>query len=141
MIVDGSSTASNEHETFQQLRAAPADSYSDADPKPLAAYAALTGTFAAVATLAEVTRRRRGQDLPERISAGDLALLAVATYKLSRLATKARVTSFARAPFTPTPAKLDRPRSPRSPEVKVCDGPSASWPSARIAWASGSRQG
>ena len=100
MIVDGSSTASNEHETFQQLRAAPADSYSDADPKPLAAYAALTGTFAAVVTLAEVTRRRRGQDLPERISAGDLALLAVATYKLSRLTTKARVTSFARAPFT-----------------------------------------
>ena len=38
--------------------------------------------------------------MPERIAPGDLARLAVATYKLTRLATKARVTSFARAPFT-----------------------------------------
>ena len=100
MIVDESPAARDAQETVPQLRAATADSYSDADPRPLAAYAALTGAFAGLITLSEVTRRRRGHDLPERISAGDLALLAVATYKLSRLMTKARVTSFARAPFT-----------------------------------------
>ena len=83
-----------------QLDAEPSGSYSGADPKPLGAYAALTGAFAGAVAGAEVVRRRRGRELPERIGPGDLALLAVATYKLSRLATKARVTSFARAPFT-----------------------------------------
>jgi len=83
-----------------QLDVAPADSYSGADPKPLGAYAVLTGMFAGAVAASEAIRRRRGGELPERIGAGDLALLAVATYKLSRLATKARVTSFARAPFT-----------------------------------------
>ena len=77
-----------------------ANSYSPDDPKPLAAYAGLTGAFAAAIAGSEVVRRKRGFELPERIAPGDLALLAVATYKLSRLATKARVTSFARAPFT-----------------------------------------
>jgi len=76
------------------------DAYSPDDPKPLAAYAGMTGAFAAAIAGSEVVRRKRGRDLPERIAPGDLALLAVATYKLSRLATKARVTSFARAPFT-----------------------------------------
>ena len=60
----------------------------------------MTGVFAGAVAASEVVRRRRGRELPERIGAGDLALMAVATYKLSRLATKARVTSFARAPFT-----------------------------------------
>jgi len=83
-----------------QCEAAPENSYSGAAPKPLAAYAALTGAFAGAVGVAELGRRRRGRDLPERIDPGDLALLAVATYKLSRLVTKARVTSFARAPFT-----------------------------------------
>ena len=44
--------------------------------------------------------RRRGQVLPERVSAADLALVAVATHKLSRLLAKDPVTSPLRAPFT-----------------------------------------
>jgi hypothetical protein len=44
--------------------------------------------------------RREGRDLPERVDAGDLVLLGVATHKLSRLIAKDRITAFARAPFT-----------------------------------------
>jgi Protein of unknown function (DUF1360) len=61
-------------------------------------YAALTGTFligtgAAVAALAQ---RRR---LPDHVSLGDIALLGVATYQISRTLTRDRVTAFLRAPF------------------------------------------
>jgi hypothetical protein len=77
-----------------------AASYSPADPKPLSAYAGITGVFAGAVACSEMRRRKSGPDLPDRIELGDLALLTVATYKLSRLVTKARVTSFARAPFT-----------------------------------------
>ena len=44
--------------------------------------------------------RRSGRDLPERVDAGDLVLVTVATHKASRLIAKDRVTSTARAPFT-----------------------------------------
>ena len=99
MSAAGASAASADRNVVQ-LDVAPGDSYSAADPKPLAGYATLTAAFAGAIATSEVLRRRRGQELPERIGPGDLALLAVATYKLSRLITKARVTSFARAPFT-----------------------------------------
>lgn len=51
--------------------------------------------FAAGTTLA---RRRR--KLPERIEFSDLLLMGVATHKISRLASKDRVTAPLRAPFT-----------------------------------------
>ena len=44
--------------------------------------------------------RRSGRELPERVGAGDLALLGTATHKLSRLIAKDKVTAVARAPFT-----------------------------------------
>ena len=47
-----------------------------------------------------VLLRRRGHVLPERLSLADLALLTVATHKLSRLLAKDPVTSPLRAPFT-----------------------------------------
>jgi uncharacterized protein DUF1360 len=80
--------------------ASPARGYSPGDPKPLASYAAVTGVFATAAGSYEALRRSRGWDLPERVGAGDIALMAVATYKLSRVVTKSKVTGFARAPFT-----------------------------------------
>ena len=74
--------------------------YSPEDPKPLAAYGVLTGVFGGGVLAYELRRRRRGWQLPDRVGAGDIVLLATATYKLSRMVTKDRVTSFARAPFT-----------------------------------------
>lgn len=38
-------------------------------------------------------------ELPERVEGRDLALIALASHKLSRLIAKAKVTSFLRAPF------------------------------------------
>lgn len=44
--------------------------------------------------------RRSDRELPERFEVGDLALVAVATHKLSRLVAKDPITSPLRAPFT-----------------------------------------
>lgn len=54
---------------------------------------------ALVAALSLVVRRRR-VPLPERVALRDVALLAVATHKLSRLVTKDSVMATVRAPFT-----------------------------------------
>ena len=47
-----------------------------------------------------VLARRSGRELPERVEAPDVLVAGVATYKLSRVISKDRVTAFARAPFT-----------------------------------------
>lgn len=74
--------------------------YAPGDERPLLDHAVLVGVYgAAVGGLSLVVRRRRSK-LPERISAADLALLSVATHKLSRLLTKDTVTAPFRAPFT-----------------------------------------
>lgn len=67
--------------------------------RPLAAYGVLTATFNAGLAAFLIAAERRGK-LPERYAPGDLALIAVGTFKLSRLITKDRVTSVLRAPFT-----------------------------------------
>ncbi len=67
---------------------------------PLGGYAVLTSTFLALASVFAGWLRRSGRELPERISAADLALLTTATHKVSRLIAKDRVTSAVRAPFT-----------------------------------------
>jgi hypothetical protein len=66
--------------------------------RPLGALLALTAAYGVAVAAGGMVVRRRG--LPERIGWRDLALASVATYKLSRLLTKAPVTSPLRAPFT-----------------------------------------
>jgi hypothetical protein len=68
--------------------------------RPLGGYAALTVTYAAATGAFAAWAQRSGREVPERIAPGDLALLATATHKLSRLIAKDRVTSAVRAPFT-----------------------------------------
>ncbi|WP_433087801.1 DUF1360 domain-containing protein [Dactylosporangium sp. CA-052675] len=70
------------------------------DERPLRGYAAVLGVFAAAAGAVAGAARLAGRELPERPAAGDVALLAVATHKLSRLITKDAITSPIRAPFT-----------------------------------------
>jgi Protein of unknown function (DUF1360) len=70
-----------------------------AQHRPLAAYGAIAAAFNALLGAGVLAARRRDR-LPERYGAGDLALLAGATAKLSRLLAKDRVTSVLRAPFT-----------------------------------------
>ena len=68
-------------------------------PRPLGGYATLLSGYTAGVGVLGWAIRRRGA-LPERIPAGDLALLTVATHKLSRLVAKDSVTAIVRAPFT-----------------------------------------
>jgi hypothetical protein len=59
----------------------------------LAVYAASVGGLLALA-------RAHGQELPDRYSVQDLTLGSIATHKLTRLLSRASVTSPLRAPFT-----------------------------------------
>ena len=68
--------------------------------RPLGGYAVLMALFGAAAGAFSAWFRRSGRKLPDRMSAGDLALVTVATHKASRLIAKDRVTSAVRAPFT-----------------------------------------
>jgi len=67
---------------------------------PLAAYATFAAIFHAAMAAAVASAKRSGRDLPERVHAGDIALIGIASYQLSRLIAKKKVTAFVRAPFT-----------------------------------------
>src|SRR4051812_11692693 len=67
--------------------------------RPLGAYAGLVAAFNLGVAGFVAAAERQGR-LPERYPPADLGLMAVATYKLSRLVAKDRVTSGVRAPFT-----------------------------------------
>jgi alpha-L-arabinofuranosidase len=67
--------------------------------RPLGAYTALIAAFNGLAAGGLLAAHRAGR-LPERFAASDLALAGVATYRLSRLIARDRVTSGLRAPFT-----------------------------------------
>ncbi|HZR99432.1 MAG TPA: DUF1360 domain-containing protein [Chloroflexota bacterium] len=68
--------------------------------RPLAAYGTLVGLFNLLFAAFLLVVRGSGRTLPQRIAPSDLALVGVATYKLSRLIAKDSVTSVVRAPFT-----------------------------------------
>ncbi|MFF9087575.1 DUF1360 domain-containing protein [Streptomyces sp. NPDC014991] len=74
--------------------------YDDQGEVPLAGYAALASVFAAGVGTFAVVARQRGVRLPEEVPPWDVALLGTATYKASRVLTRAKITSFLRAPFT-----------------------------------------
>jgi hypothetical protein len=74
--------------------------YSQGEERPLADYTRVMASYAAgVAGLSAVVRARR-RPLPERPTVGDVALVAIATAKVSRLISRDAVTSPLRAPFT-----------------------------------------
>jgi len=80
--------------------AGPFAGHSPGKERPLGGYAVLMGAFGAVAGGFGAWLARSGREVPERVGAGDLALVTVATHKASRLVAKDRVTSTLRAPFT-----------------------------------------
>ncbi len=73
--------------------------YGRQDP-PLGSYLGLIALFNALFGAFLLVARRAGRPVPNRIGAGDVLLLGVATHKLSRLLAKDRVLSGLRAPFT-----------------------------------------
>ncbi|WP_330351069.1 DUF1360 domain-containing protein [Streptomyces sp. NBC_00582] len=74
--------------------------YAAGHDRPLGGYLAAMAGFTAYTTAWATAARLRGRPLPDRPEPWDLVLTSVATFRLSRLLTKASVTSPLRAPFT-----------------------------------------
>ena len=82
----------------------------DGGEESLPSYAALMGVFNLILALFLLIARKTGRPIPERIEARDIALLGVATHKLSLLLAQDAITSPLRAPFT----ELKEKQSPKS---------------------------
>ena len=107
---------------------------------PLAAYATFAAVFHAAMAGAVATAKRSGRELPEQVQAGDVALIGTASFKLSRLISKQKVTAFVRAPFTELegrggPAELEE--RPRGSGVRRALGELLVCPYCLGLWASG----
>jgi hypothetical protein len=74
--------------------------YARGAERPLSGYLTLIGAYAAAVTTAMVVARRTGRRLPPEVGVGDVALLTVATFRVSRLVAKDTITSPLRSPFT-----------------------------------------
>src|SRR2546421_5494534 len=90
-------------DTVRELRQKAAEereAYAGGEDRPVGSYAALLATYGVAVTALGALVRRRARPLPERPSAADLALIAVATHKVSRMVSKDTVLAAVRAPFT-----------------------------------------
>ena len=67
------------------------------DERPLPEYATLAGAFWLVFAAFMAKNRKK---LPERVAFGDVARIALSSYKLSRVIAKEEITAFVRAPVT-----------------------------------------
>jgi hypothetical protein len=67
---------------------------------PLVPYAAAIGIFNGLFAAGIALAHKQGRELPEHPAIGDIALVGIASHKLSRLVAKDKVTSPLRAPFT-----------------------------------------
>ncbi|HEX5762668.1 MAG TPA: DUF1360 domain-containing protein [Solirubrobacterales bacterium] len=85
----------------EQLPGDPFEGYAPAEERPpLLSYLATMGIFNGVFAAALLVAKRSGRELPERVELTDVALIGVASHKLSRLVSKEKVTAPLRAPFT-----------------------------------------
>jgi hypothetical protein len=74
--------------------------YTRGAERPLAGDLGAMGVYLGVVAAGAAAVRASGRSLPDRIPAGDVLLLTVATFRLSRRIAKDPVTSPLRAPFT-----------------------------------------
>ena len=81
---------------FQRKRA----EYSAGAERPMVGYSVALLTYGVGVSSVAAAARAAGRWPPPRLSAGDLALMTVATHKLSRLIAKDPITSPLRMPFT-----------------------------------------
>jgi hypothetical protein len=81
---------------------------------PLFSYGVLAGTFNLLFALFLLVTRVSGKSLPRRIEARDIALLGMATHKLSMVGSQDAITSPLRAPFT----ELKEKESPKMVDEK-----------------------
>ncbi len=90
------------------------EGYKNGEDVPLFSYGVLAGVFNLVFFLFLLVARATGRPIPERVSVGDIALLGVATHKLSLMGSQDAVTSPLRAPFT----ELQEKESPKKVDEK-----------------------
>ena len=86
----------------------------DGGEQPLPSYAAVAGLFNLIFALFLLIARKTGRPIPERVETKDIALLGVATHKLSLLLAQDAITSPLRAPFT----ELQEKQSPKNVDEK-----------------------
>src|SRR5882724_11935717 len=105
----------------------------------LAEYATLLGFYiAGVAVLTGIAMEK--SRLPRRFSLLDLALLGIATHKLSRIVAKDRITSILRAPFVSYIRSAGAGGWRRNHVAVESSAALATWFRAHIAWRRGAQQ-
>jgi Protein of unknown function (DUF1360) len=102
---------------------------------PLAAYATFATVFHAAMAGALAAAKRSGRDLPQRVEAGDIVLIGTASYKLSRLISKKKVTAFVELEGKGGPAELEE--KPRGSGLQRALGELLVCPYCLGLWASG----
>jgi hypothetical protein len=90
------------------------DGYKKGEDVPLFSYGVLVGTFNLLFALFLLVARVSGKPLPERLDAKDVALLGMATHKISLLGSQDAITSPLRAPFT----ELEEKQGPKKVDEK-----------------------
>ncbi|MGH3144236.1 MAG: DUF1360 domain-containing protein [Rubrobacter sp.] len=94
------------------------EGYKKDEDVPLSSYGVLAGVFNLIFALFLLVARTTGRPIPERIGVGDIALLGVATHKLSLVGSEDAVTSPLRAPFT----EVQEKQSPKKVEEEPRGG-------------------
>ena len=74
--------------------------YAQGEERPLGADLGAMGVYLSLVSAAAAAVRLSGRELPTRIPPGDLALMTIATFRLSRRIAKDPITAPLRAPFT-----------------------------------------
>ena len=93
-------------ETFEE--------YKNGEDIQLFSYGVLAGAFNLIFAVFLLAARLAGRSIPERVDARDIALLGMATHKLSLVGSEDAITSPLRAPFT----ELREKESPKKVDEK-----------------------
>ncbi len=98
--MDGDSGATAPADAIESAAKQEKAAYTSGQQQPVGSYGLLIGVYGASVAAFLAAVRVSGRELPDRLQFADIALMGVATHKLSRLLAKDKVTSFIRAPFT-----------------------------------------
>jgi hypothetical protein len=90
------------------------EEYKKGEDVPLFSYGVLVGTFNLLFALFLLAARITGRPIPERMDAKDIALLGMATHKISLVGSQDAIASPLRAPFT----ELKEKESPKRVDEK-----------------------